>query len=258
MSLIRSTRIISRRLPSHQRALYSDLSQGHAALDKGTPKYQHPQDESAKHVESGTSHADKSQLDASNRGSGGKHASREGAVGNKEGVGFQDQVGGAAGDRQNPGGSRGSEEEAQSPNFVGAVKQALGLKTKPGEVKQNSNGGRGVTGTGTFRRDFHTSSGSDTGTTKPPQDHHRHLPSGTQRADHPESPSERVYKREADKAKEAAEISYDPDRPSGEQDKLRYGGKQNWSKESEEGQGVGGKDEGPDKGSAGGRKPERR
>jgi len=249
MSFIRSTRIIRRHFPNHQRAGYSDLSQGHAALDRGTPKHRHPQDESTKYVESG--------LGAGNRGNGGKHASREGAVGNKEGVGFQDQVGGASGDRQNPVEVTGGEEEAQSPNIIGAVKQALGFKTKPGEVKQSSGGGRGVTGTGTFRRDFHTSGGSEAGTKEQPQGHNRHLPSSGQRTNHPESPSERVYKREADKAKEAADESYAPNRPSGEQEKLRYGGKQNWSKESEGGKGIGGQDEGPDKGSAGGREPER-
>ncbi|KAF9651189.1 hypothetical protein BDM02DRAFT_3110888 [Thelephora ganbajun] len=257
MSLIRSTRTI-RRLHNHQRALYSNLSQGHAALDRGTPRHQHPQDERAKYVGSGMSHADKSRLDASNRTSGGKRASCEGAVGNKEGVGFQDQVGGAAGDRKNPEGGQGGEEEAQSPNIIGAVKQILGVKTKLGEVKQNSGGGRGVTGTGTFRKDFHTSSGSDVGTKESPQDHNRHLPSSGQRINHPESTSERVYKREANKAKEAADTSYEPDRLSGEQDKLRYGGKQNWSKESDDGKGIGGQDEGPDKGSARGRKPEGR
>ena len=149
MSLIRSVRILRHHLPNHQRVLYSDMSQGHAALDRGTSKHQHPQDESAKYVKSG--------LDAGNRGDDTKHASREGAIGNEEGIGFQDQVGGAAGDRQNLGGGKGDEEEARSPNIIGAVKQALGVKPKPGEVKQNSGGGRGVTGTGTFRRDVHTS-----------------------------------------------------------------------------------------------------
>lgn len=251
MSLIvHSIRTTRRRLPNLQRALYSDLSQGHPALDRGTPKHRNPQDESAKNVESG--------LDAGNRGDCGKHASREGAVGNKEGVGFQDQVGGAAGDRQNPGGGRGDEHEARSPNVIGAVKQALGIKLEPWGVKQNSGEGRGVTGTGTFKRGFGTSSGSDAGTKESPQGHHRHLPSGGQGEKHPESPSERVYKREADKAKEAANRSYEPGRPSGEQEKLRYGGKQNLSKELEDDKGVPGEDEGPDKGSAGGRMPEKR
>jgi len=250
MSLIRSIRIIRRHLPNIQRALYSDLSQGHPTLDRGTPKHQNPQDESGKYVESG--------LDAGNRGDCGKHASQEGAVGNKEGVGFQDQIGGAAGDRRNPGGGRGDEQEARSPNVIGAVKQALGIKSEPWEVKQNSGEGRGVTGTGTFRRGFCTSSRSDAGTRESPQDHHRHLPSGGQRAKHPGSPSERVYKREADKAKEAAQESYEPGRPSGEQENLRYGGKQNLSKELDDDKGVPGEDEGPDRGSAGGRMPERR
>jgi len=125
-------------------------------------------------------------------------------------------------------------------------------------VGQNSGEGRGVTGTGTFRRGFGTSSGSDAGTKGSPQDHNRHLSSGGQEAKHPESPSERVYKREADKAEEAANKSYEPGRPSGEHEKLRYGGKQNWSKELEDEKSVPGEDEGPDKGSAGGRMPEKR
>ena len=77
MSFIRSARIICRYLPNHQRTLFSDLSQGHAALDRGTAKHQHPQDENAKYVKSG--------LDANNRRGVGKRASREGTVGNKEG-----------------------------------------------------------------------------------------------------------------------------------------------------------------------------
>ena len=224
MSLIRSTRIIHRHFPNHQRVFHSDLSQGHAALDRGAPGHQYPQDESAKYVKSG--------LDAGNRGGRGKHASREGAAGNKEGVGFQGQVWGAAGDRQNPGGGEGDRQEARSPNIVGAVKQVLGFEPRPDEVKQNSGGGTGVTGTGTSRKDFHTSSGLDAGTKELPQD--PRPPSGSQKIERPESLSERVYKREANKAEEAVETSYEPNRPSGEQEKLRYGGKQNRSKESEE------------------------
>jgi hypothetical protein len=257
MSLIRATRAIRRHLPNRQRALFSDLSQGHAALDRGTPKQQHPQDENAKYVKSGTSQAEKSRLDASNRESGDKHASREGLTGNEEGVGFQDQVGGAAGDRKNPEGGKGGGEEARSPSIIGAVKQALGLEWKSGDVKRNPGGAQGGSGTGGPRRGFHTSSASNTVAKKSLQDQYRHLSSSGQRTTHPDSPSDRVYEREANKAKEAADTSYEPDRLSEEQDKLRYGGKQNWSKESDDGKGVAGRDEGPEKGSAGGRKPER-
>jgi len=35
---------------------------------------------------------------------------------------IQDQVGGAAGDRQNPGGGRDDEHEAQSSNVIGSIK----------------------------------------------------------------------------------------------------------------------------------------
>lgn len=202
--------------------------------------------------------AEKSRLDASNRDSGGKQASREGSVGNKEGVGFQEQVGGAAGDRKDTGGGKGGEEEARSSNIIGAIKQALGIKTKPGEMMQRSNGGRSKTGPGASRRGFHVSSGLDVGTKEPPQDQRHHPRSNVQKTDHPESPSDRVYKRETDRAKEAADKSYEPDRPSGGEEDLRYGGRQNWSRESGSGKGVNGRDEGPGKGSAGGRKPERR
>jgi len=65
-------------------------------------------------------------------------------------------------------------------------------------------------------------------TTKPLQDHHRHLPSGSQRGDQPESPSERICKREANKAKGAAGKSYEPDRPSGKRDN-EIQRKQSWS-----------------------------
>jgi len=91
---------------------------------------------------------------------------------------------------------------------------------------------RRVTDTGKSRRDFHTSSGLDVGTRESPQGHHRHLSSGGRRGKDPESPSERVYKREADKVKGAADKHYEPGR--GEQEKLRYCRKQNWSKELED------------------------
>jgi len=91
---------------------------------------------------------------------------------------------------------------------------------------------RRVTGTGKSRRDFHTSSGLDAGTRESPQGHHRQLSSGGQRRKDPESPSERVYKRETDKVNGAADKSYEPGR--GEQEKLGYCRRQNWSKELED------------------------
>ena len=189
------------------------MSQGHAALDRGTPKHQHPQDESAEYVKSGTPQVDVSRLDPGNRGGGNSHASREGAAGNAEGV---------AGDSKNPGGGKGGVEEARSPNIVGAVKQPLGVRTKPGEVEQNSGGGQGVTGTATLRSDFHTSSfklrsrssgmGRDAlSQKKSPKDDDRHLPSNSQRKNDPKSPSDRVYEREANKTKEVTDMRYEPD-----------------------------------------------
>ena len=226
-------------------------------LDRGTPEHQHSQDESSKYARSGMSRVDKSRVDPSNRQNGDRHTSREGTTGNMERVGFQDQIGVAGGDGKNPEGSKSGEEEARSPKVLEAIMQVSGVKTEPGEVKQNSGGAQGVTFPGTPRRDFHTSSGSDTGTKKSRKDRHRHFASNSQKTSHAESPSDRLYEREADKAKEAVKMSYEPDRPSGEQDKLRYGGKQNWSKETDDDKGISGRDEGPEKGSAGGRKPER-
>ena len=42
--------LCSNNLPNYQRTLCSDLSQGHAALNRGTAKHQHPQDENAKYA----------------------------------------------------------------------------------------------------------------------------------------------------------------------------------------------------------------
>jgi hypothetical protein len=133
--------------------------------------------------------------------------------------------------------------------------EGVGFQHK--ELKQGLGAGQGLKGTGATERGFHTSSESDTEKKKSSKDRNNNLPSDRQKTNHPESPSDRVYEREANKAKEAVDMSYEPNRPSGDQDKLRYGGKQNWSKESEDDKGASGPHEGPEEGSAEGRKPER-
>ena len=70
-------------------------------LDRGIAKHQNFQDESARYFGL--------DLGAGSRGDCG-----EDGAGNNEGVGFQDQVGGAAGDRQDSGGGRGDRQEPRS------------------------------------------------------------------------------------------------------------------------------------------------
>ncbi|GJE87427.1 hypothetical protein PsYK624_035100 [Phanerochaete sordida] len=91
--------------------------------------------------------------DAAN-GEKGKRASH-GLRGNREGLGFADQVG-----SQSAGGAHahegvGAREDVTPPSFADAVKSKLGFGTTAGEAKQNCGGGAGVTGTG--RRAFHSS-----------------------------------------------------------------------------------------------------
>lgn len=102
----------------------------------------------------------------------GKQASRDGLSGNKEKIGFADQVGSQSDSgRKDSGGSlkgqkseegHTGEEGITPPSFVDVVKKKMGLGTTSGEDKQNRGGGKGVTGTGTFgfdtgKRTLHTS-----------------------------------------------------------------------------------------------------
>jgi len=122
-------------------------------LSQGTVRKEdnlHPGDVQDQAARSGQSSANKSPLDAAS-GAKGKKASQEGLSGNQEGVGFAEQVGGASSSGQrNAGEGAGGKEEATPPGFLDAVKSTLGFKTTSGEVKQNRDGGEGVTGTGTF------------------------------------------------------------------------------------------------------------
>ncbi|KAI5982181.1 hypothetical protein EDD15DRAFT_167016 [Pisolithus albus] len=158
------------------------LSQGHVT----DPAQRHPQDPLSQAARSGfeTRHAsstskpegrteegkEKTQaspsLDAAASATeGGLKAPASGLSGNKEGVGFVEQVGSASGTEasrsmraRNQGQSEvKGEEEAKPPGIFAALKQVLGLGTSVEDVKQNRGSGEGVTGTG-------TGVGMDTGT----------------------------------------------------------------------------------------------
>jgi hypothetical protein len=129
--------------------------------------------------------------------------------GNQEAVGLQDQIGGAS--AEGKGGEMGGTEEAQAPGVLSSVKQALGMRTDAGDVKQNAGGGRGVTGTGTARK-LHTSARvsavradpdgarapADTGVVGEQSAHLKHKPAGAPdagkgaAATEPTLPSERA------------------------------------------------------------------
>ncbi|EIN06934.1 hypothetical protein PUNSTDRAFT_53382 [Punctularia strigosozonata HHB-11173 SS5] len=127
------------------------LSQGHASLGGN----ESPQDVLSKNTKSGkdAAHTSGNPVDAasSHRQS---QAHREDVGANKEGVGFAEQVGGAS--AEGSGASHKGGEEASAPGLWSNFKQNLGLGTGPGYLKQNQDGGRGVTGSGTSRK-FSTS-----------------------------------------------------------------------------------------------------
>ncbi|EKM59994.1 uncharacterized protein PHACADRAFT_138385 [Phanerochaete carnosa HHB-10118-sp] len=113
-----------------------------------------------------------SPLDAANVGKGKK--APHNLTGNKEGLGFAEQVGSQSATGSNeqifgntmrkPESVEGysGQENITPPSFADAVKSKLGFKTTAGEDKQNRGGGVGVTGTGQAtvdrgKRMFHTS-----------------------------------------------------------------------------------------------------
>jgi hypothetical protein len=88
--------------------------------------------------------------------------------GNKEGLGFAEQVGSTSAtgsnDLQKQESNEGSngQEDITPPSWTDAVKSKLGFSTTAGEAKQNRGQGVGVTGTGQLpkgenKRSFHTS-----------------------------------------------------------------------------------------------------
>lgn len=85
--------------------------------------------------------------------------------GNREGLGFAEQVGSASTsahhDQHRAAAAEGhtGAERVTPPSLKDAVKKALGMETSAGEDKQNRGGGVGVTGTGQLpggRRSFHS------------------------------------------------------------------------------------------------------
>ncbi|KDQ63927.1 hypothetical protein JAAARDRAFT_27593 [Jaapia argillacea MUCL 33604] len=143
----------------------ASISQGHTT----SPSNKSPRDPQSQSASSGinqrASSSDSYSLDASSS-EPSQHQKHTPKGGNPEGVGFTDQVGSQSASSPGSGtvgehGKKG-EEEASAPGFVASVKQALGVGTSAGEVKQNRCGGEGVTGTGTGprqagNRKFHTS-----------------------------------------------------------------------------------------------------
>ncbi|KAI8989855.1 hypothetical protein BD414DRAFT_485351 [Trametes punicea] len=180
-----SLRRATRTLPAYSRFLHATsvaaaqtppgkdprLSQG--TVSQGG--HQHPSDVHDQAARSGQRVAQGEQsagpYDAASR-TGGQKTDRSGLSGNKEGVGFAEQVGSATGTGNkgeaaaSSGEGKGGEEESTPPGFVASLKSKLGLGTTSEEVKQNRGGGVGVTGTGALpfekkpgegRRPFHTS-----------------------------------------------------------------------------------------------------
>ncbi|KZP03964.1 hypothetical protein FIBSPDRAFT_768156 [Athelia psychrophila] len=135
------------------------LSHGHTTTTSSQPASYDPQSQSAR---AGLEASSGSGMDAASPGSATKALRSGSGKGNREGVGMAEQVGGASGGSASggAGGGKGGEEEATAPGILAAVKNALGLGTSAGEVKQNRGGGRGVTGTGTMpfgKRKIHSS-----------------------------------------------------------------------------------------------------
>ncbi|KAI6043700.1 hypothetical protein EDC04DRAFT_3107123 [Pisolithus marmoratus] len=142
-------------------------SQGHVT----DPAQQHPQDPFSQTARSGldTRHSgstskleqtkgegnasDSPPLDAASPTESGMKAPKSELSGNKEGVGFVEQVGSMSGTARSMRGRKQGEEEAKeeatSPGILSALKQMLGMGSSVEDVKQNRGGGEGVTGTGT-------------------------------------------------------------------------------------------------------------
>ena len=150
----------------------SRLSQGNVSESK----HQHPGDPHDQGARTGQRIArgqkeSPSPYDAANP-STDKKTDRAGFSGNKEGVGFAEQVGSATSTgqkgeaRPGAGEGKGGSEESTPPGLFASIKSKLGLGTSADEVKQNRSGGVGVTGTGALpfekkpeqgRRAYHSS-----------------------------------------------------------------------------------------------------
>jgi len=131
------------------------LTQGHASKTSKGPK-----DVQEQSVKSGLETKRKgtsNPMDAASPSRNPKPESTTTESGNKENVGFAEQVGGQSAsadafEKGDGGGQRNvhRDEEAATPGVFSSIKRMLGFGTDSGDVKQNRGGGRGVTGTGTF------------------------------------------------------------------------------------------------------------
>lgn len=134
------------------------LSQGHATSEhaRGAEAVQH---EYARAGLAAHTPTNDHPYDSANPNGVRKAPRGEKEGGNAERVGFAEQVGGASAhaERMESGeggeGEKGGKEEAKAPGMLGALKQAVGLGTSAGDVKQNRGSGAGVTGTGKYRED---------------------------------------------------------------------------------------------------------
>ncbi|KAI0355446.1 hypothetical protein OH77DRAFT_1436956 [Trametes cingulata] len=185
--LSNSIRRATRTLPASSRLLHATsvaavqtppgkdprLSQGNVSQEG----HKHPADSHDQAARSGQQVRHGGQgsgpYDAASSNAADQKTDRSGLSGNKEGVGFAEQVGSASAtgskSQASPstGEGKGREEESTPPGLMASIKSKLGLGTSSDEVKQNRGGGVGVTGTGALpfekkpgegRRPFSTSS----------------------------------------------------------------------------------------------------
>lgn len=176
-----STRTITcSRLFHTSRILFKDSKFPHEKLEQGhtSKKASGVKDTQAESAKAGFKRArggDESGMDVASDSAQSKARSPSNG-GNPEQIGFVEQVGGASsssnkfdngesqggGDSRSEGRTAHGDEEAQAPGLLSSLKQAIGLNTNSGDVKQNRGGGSGVTGTGTFgdsgrKQGLHTS-----------------------------------------------------------------------------------------------------
>jgi hypothetical protein len=149
--LVHTTAVRSAQAPGKD----PQLSQGNDGLS--TDENLSPGDVQSQSADAGMkAHADSNNpMDPASKTRAASHPDT--SKGNPEAIGMQETIGGkSAQGTEGHGGEMGGTEEAQAPGVLSSVKQALGMKTDEGDVKQNQGGGRGVTGTGTARK-YHTS-----------------------------------------------------------------------------------------------------
>ena len=138
------------------------LSQGNVAKPSHSHPYD-PQDQAARAARAAQAEGQTAPYDAATSRSQMK-AERGDVSGNPESVGFAEQVGSQSPytkrGEQGQHGSTGRQEDTTPPGLFSTIKKNLGLGTTTGQAKQNRDGGKGVTGTGTPRsehRMLHTS-----------------------------------------------------------------------------------------------------